>query len=216
MTKIIDLIKLLFQIILIFLHTYFSIFNKVKTIVIDNYDSFTYNLVRYIHMVSGERPTVVRNDAFNIEYINNFDTIVLSPGPGLPSDAGLMMDVLKKYSRTKKILGVCLGHQAIAEFFGSELKQLKQVKHGVSSSINIYNSSGIYEGVKNSIEVGRYHSWTVDKQRISKELIITAETEDMEIMSIKHDSLPIFGVQYHPESILTTYGLKIIENFLKI
>lgn len=167
-------------------------------------------------MVSGERPTVVRNDAFNIEYINNFDTIVLSPGPGLPSDAGLMMDVLKKYSRTKKILGVCLGHQAIAEFFGSELKQLKQVKHGVSSSINIYNSSGIYEGVKNSIEVGRYHSWTVDKQRISKELIITAETEDMEIMSIKHDSLPIFGVQYHPESILTTYGLKIIENFLKI
>ncbi len=188
----------------------------MKTIVIDNYDSFTYNLVRYIHIVSGEKPIVVRNDAFKIEEIEAFDTIVFSPGPGLPEEAGLMMEVLKHYETSKKILGVCLGHQAIAEHFGSRLKQLDKVKHGVASEVFIKNFSGIYKGVPQNIEVGRYHSWCVDEKQLSSNLLVTAVTKDEQIMSFKHKELPIYGVQYHPESVLTTYGLKIIENFLKI
>lgn len=187
----------------------------MKTIVIDNYDSFTYNLVRYIHIVSGKKPTVVRNDAFKIEEIEGYDAVIFSPGPGLPIEAGLMMEVLKKYEKTKKILGVCLGHQAIAEHFGSRLRQLKTVKHGVSSSLYIKNFSGIYQGVPQNIEVGRYHSWCVDEKQLSSNLEVTAVTRDKQIMSFRHKELPIYGVQYHPESVLTSYGLKIIENFLK-
>lgn len=188
----------------------------LKTIVIDNYDSFTYNLVRYIHIVTKLAPVVVRNNEFEIDYINDFDVIVFSPGPGLPKDAGLMMEVLKQYAKTKKILGVCLGHQAIAEFFGNELRQLAEVKHGVASELRIIKHDSLYAGVPNSSKVGRYHSWVVDETKLSNELEVTAVADNTIIMSFKHKKLPIFGVQYHPESILTTYGLKIIENFYKI
>jgi anthranilate synthase component 2 len=166
--------------------------------------------------VSGEKPTVVRNDTFKIEEIEEYDAIVFSPGPGLPSEAGLMMEVLKQYEKSKKILGVCLGHQAIAEHFGSSLKQLNSVKHGVASDMLIKNFSGIYKGIPRNIEVGRYHSWCVDEKQLSSDLLVTAVTKDEQIMSFKHKELPIYGVQYHPESVLTPYGLKIIENFLMI
>lgn len=190
--------------------------NTLKTIVIDNYDSFTYNLVRYINISTGERPYVVRNDLVDIDIIDNFDNIVFSPGPGLPYEAGLMMDIIKKYYCSKKILGVCLGHQAIAEFFGARLKKLNSVKHGVSSNATIFDKSNIYKKIPTNISVGRYHSWCVDEDNFPHNLIITSKSEDNNIMSLKHNKLPIYGVQYHPESILTPYGLKIINNFLKL
>ena len=188
----------------------------MKTVVIDNFDSFTYNLVRYIHLVTNTKPHVYRNDEFELEDLDRFDVIVLSPGPGLPHEAGKMMGVLSRYATTKKILGVCLGHQAIAEYFGCKLKQLDEVKHGVSSPLVIQNRKGLFDNIVNNTLVGRYHSWGVDNDEFSKELVVTARTEDNAIMALKHRYLPVYGVQFHPESILTQEGLKIINNFYKI
>jgi len=188
----------------------------LKTIVIDNYDSFTYNLVRYIHLATGVEPLVVRNDAFELGFIDQFDVIVLSPGPGLPSDAGLLLKVIERYHQTKKILGVCLGHQAIGEFFGCSLRLLDEVKHGVATKLNFVEKDLIYRNIPNETLVGRYHSWVLDEKKISKEITITSMTDGEVIMGLRHKTLPIYGVQFHPESILTTEGLKIIENFYKI
>lgn len=188
----------------------------MKTIVIDNYDSFTYNLVRYIHIVSREEPVVVRNNEFDLDFIDNFDCIVLSPGPGLPSDAGLMPELINRYYKTKKILGVCLGHQAIGEFFGFKLKQLEEVKHGVATQLSILNKDCLYRSVSNLTMVGRYHSWVLENKKVPENILITSLTDDNIIMGIRHKDYPIYGVQFHPESILTTDGLKIIENFYKI
>ncbi len=188
----------------------------MKTVVIDNFDSFTYNLVRYIQIVTKEKPTVYRNDNFELQDLEKFDVIVLSPGPGLPNEAGKMMSVLKRFASTKKILGVCLGHQAIAEYFGCKLKQLDEVKHGVSSPLTIQNTKGLFTKIENNTLVGRYHSWIVDNNNFSKELFVTATTDDNIIMALKHCYLPIYGVQFHPESILTQEGLKIINNFYEI
>ncbi len=188
----------------------------MKTVIIDNFDSFTYNLVRYIHIVTKKKPCVYRNDNFNLSDLEQFDVIILSPGPGLPKEAGKTMEVLKTFSSSKKILGVCLGHQAIAEYFGSQLTQLTEVKHGVSSPLSIIKKEGIFKNITNNTPVGRYHSWTVAKNQLSKDLIITATTTDDTIMALKHCTLPIYGVQFHPESILTTEGIKIIDNFYKI
>ena len=188
----------------------------MKTVVIDNFDSFTYNLVRYIQMASKEKPTVYRNNDFEMEDLDCYDVIILSPGPGLPKEAGKMMEVLKRYASTKKILGVCLGHQAIAEHFGCQLKQLDEVKHGIASPLTLLNTNGLFQNIENKTLVGRYHSWAVSKLNFSKELIVTASTDDNTIMAIKHCSLPIYGVQFHPESILTKEGIEIINNFYKI
>jgi anthranilate synthase component 2 len=184
----------------------------MKTVIIDNYDSFTYNLVHYIEEINDERPIVLRNDKFELNDLEKFDIIVLSPGPGLPKDAGLLMDVIEKYHKTKVILGVCLGHQALGEFFGSKLKNLSQVYHGVDCELDKLSDVVIY-GDSDTVTVGRYHSWVVDPVNFSSELEITSIDNDGEIMSLKHKTLPIHGVQYHPESVLTPEGKQLLRNF---
>lgn len=187
-----------------------------KVVVIDNYDSFTYNLVHYVEAVCNFTPVVLRNDEINKLYIEEAEYLILSPGPGLPKEAGKLMDVIRKYHSRKKILGVCLGQQAIGEFFGGKLKNLNEVMHGVETEICKTNEDSLLNGLPKKFNVGRYHSWVIEKQCLPKELIITSEDKNGEIMSITHKSLPIKGVQFHPESIMTDFGIKIIDNFLKI
>lgn len=187
-----------------------------KVIVIDNYDSFTYNLVHYIEGILGHSITVKRNDQVSMEEINAFDYIVLSPGPGLPSDAGILEPIIKHYSSTKKILGVCLGMQAIAEVFGGKLINLETPFHGVASEITIKNTDKLYIGIPQNFLVGRYHSWIVDHEKFPKEFTITSTTSDGATMSLSHNHLSVYGVQYHPESILTEHGKQIIANFLNL
>ncbi|CAG5082432.1 anthranilate synthase component II [Parvicella tangerina] len=184
----------------------------MKTVIIDNYDSFTYNLVHYIEEANGVRPTVFRNDELTLSQLDQFDVIVLSPGPGLPSEANLMMDIIAAYVKRKIMLGVCLGHQAIAQHFGCELKNLEKVYHGVSSFISITKQDEMHQNYK-GLEVGRYHSWVVDRSNFSPELIITSEDQDGQIMSFRHKELPVFGIQYHPESVLTPKGKELLSNF---
>ncbi len=186
-----------------------------KILVLDNYDSFTYNLVHYIEAL-GYDVDVFRNDKITLDEVDNYDTIVLSPGPGLPKDAGIMKDLIKKYANSKKILGVCLGMQAIGEVFGGNLENLTTVYHGVSSPIKVLDTSDVlYQDLPQTFKVGRYHSWVIDKTNFPKELTITSEEENGQIMSITHKKHQVYGVQYHPESILTENGKKIIANFLK-
>lgn len=184
----------------------------MKTVVIDNYDSFTYNLVHYIEEINGVRPVVLRNDEFELDTLEDFDIIILSPGPGLPEEANLLLPVLDRYTDSKIILGVCLGHQAIAIHYGGNLKILNKVYHGVSSEINILNQDEIHKGYK-KLNVGRYHSWVADKNQFPNELEITSIDEEGNIMSLKHKELPIYGVQYHPESVLTPEGKNLLNNF---
>lgn len=186
-------------------------------LLIDNYDSFTYNLLHYVESVSDRKVDVIRNDKLLVPDVDNYDTIILSPGPGLPKDAGILLDVIKHYSATKKILGVCLGMQAIGEVFGGKLKNLDQVYHGVATKIEITDSSDLlFRNVPKNINVGRYHSWVIDKETFSKDLKITSVDENGQIMSLKHKKHHVYGVQFHPESILTDYGKEIIANFLAI
>lgn len=184
----------------------------MKTVVIDNYDSFTYNLVHYIEEINGVRPVVLRNDEFELDTLEDFDTIILSPGPGLPEEAHLLLSVLDRYADSKIILGVCLGHQAIAIHYGGNLKNLNKVYHGVSSEINILNQDEIHKGYT-KLNVGRYHSWVADKNQFPNELEITSADEEGNIMSLKHKELPIYGIQYHPESVLTPEGKNLLNNF---
>ena len=188
-----------------------------KIIVLDNYDSFTYNLVHYIESNPNYEVDVFRNDEISIEAIDTYSTIILSPGPGLPQDAGILKAVIERYASTKKILGVCLGMQAIGEVFGGTLNNLSTVFHGVATPITITNSNDLlYKNIPKNIEVGRYHSWVISNDNFPNKLIITATDEHNQIMSIKHQDYKVYGVQYHPESILTAHGKEIINNFLAI
>lgn len=188
-----------------------------KVVIIDNYDSFTYNLVHLINEVIHGQVTVFKNDGFAISDIEAFDYIVLSPGPGLPDDAGLLKEVIRKFSRKKKILGVCLGLQAIGEVYGADLKNLPIVYHGMKTKITQTTSDDpILKGIQKHFDAGRYHSWVINKERWPEDLVVTSLDEHGEIMSVRHRYLQVFGVQFHPESIMTPDGKKIIENFLSL
>jgi len=185
-----------------------------KIIIIDNYDSFTYNLVHYLEDLNAE-VTVYRNDEFELDELEKFDKILLSPGPGIPEEAGLLLDVIKKYAATKSILGICLGQQAIGEVFGGSLINLEKVYHGVLSKVKITQEDSLFNSLPNEFEVGRYHSWVINPEDFPEDLEITSVDENGEIMSIRHKTLDVKGVQYHPESILTPNGKKILENWLE-
>ncbi len=190
---------------------------KEKILVLDNYDSFTYNLVHYIKELTDSEVVVKRNDEIDIEEIDKFDIIIFSPGPGIPQNAGIMIDAIRKYGPNKKILGVCLGHQAIGYAYGADLKNLDKVYHGIQTPINIINSKDkIFNGISIKPKVGRYHSWVIDKNTIGENLEITAESEDGQIMAIKHKQFDVWGLQFHPESIMTGEGKRMIKNFLEI
>ena len=184
-----------------------------KIFLIDNYDSFTYNLLYYLEELGCE-VTVKRNDKFELDEIINYDAILISPGPGIPEEAGKIIEVIKMYFDTKNIFGVCLGQQAIAEAFGGKLRNLAKVYHGVSSKINLKDSDIIFDNISSDLDVGRYHSWIVDKP-VPKELVVTSVDENGEIMSLKHKDYDVRGVQFHPESILTPDGKKILKNWIK-
>jgi anthranilate synthase component II len=185
-----------------------------KVLVIDNYDSFTYNLVHYLQELGCE-VSVKRNDKLTLEEVADYDKILLSPGPGLPDEAGLLKDIIKTYANTKSILGVCLGQQAIAEVFGGTLINLKEVHHGVASDVNLINEDDVlYKNLPTTFKVGRYHSWVVSKD-LPSDLIATSVDEQGEIMSLKHKFLDVRGVQYHPESILTPNGMAILKNWIE-
>ena len=185
----------------------------MKILILDNYDSFTYNLVHLVRSF-GYNADVVRNDKIALADIAEYDKIILSPGPGIPEEAGCLLDLVRKYAPTKCILGVCLGHQAIAESFGAALLNLDNVYHGVASEIKIVSSDYIFDGISETFEAGRYHSWAINEASLPEELQITALSEDGEIMAIKHKQYDVHGVQFHPESVLTPEGAKIISNFL--
>ncbi len=192
----------------------------MKILVFDNYDSFTYNLVHLIAQITGNHPVVCRNDEIDLSEIKQYDKILLSPGPGIPSEAGLLQPLIKEYAASKSILGVCLGHQAIGEVFGAKLINLSSVFHGVATPIQLVNQSNgqvssLYDGLPNQIEVGRYHSWVVSDINFPSCLNITATDEAGLIMGLAHTNYDVEGVQFHPESILTPDGETIIKNWLK-
>ncbi len=185
-----------------------------KVLVIDNYDSFTYNLVHYLQDLNCD-VTVKRNDKLNLSEVEEFDKILLSPGPGIPDEAGLLKSIIKEYAPTKSILGICLGQQAIAEVFGGKIENLDQVYHGVSTNVELTNPDEIlYKDIPKNIEVGRYHSWVVSKD-LPNVLVATSVDENGEIMSLKHKNYDVRAVQYHPESILTPEGKKILKNWVE-
>jgi anthranilate synthase component 2 len=188
--------------------------NKMKILVFDNYDSFTYNLVHYLEKVTDMEIQVHRNDKIKLKDIEQFDKILLSPGPGIPAEAGILLEVIKKYSATKSIFGVCLGQQAIAEVFGGSISNLNEVFHGVATPINIITEDNLFKNIPKKINAGRYHSWIVNKSDFPKELEITAVDEMGNIMGLRHKTLDVKGVQFHPESILTEHGLQIIQNWV--
>ena len=190
-----------------------------RIVIIDNYDSFTYNL-SHLLKEAGADVTVFRNDQFQLEELQQFDKIVLSPGPGIPSEAGLLLDVIRTYAPTKPMLGVCLGHQAIGEVFGARLLNLDDVVHGVATPCRIVASDPIFDGLLNKITVGRYHSWVVSQEDFPSCLEITAVSDDggsvPNIMALRHREYEVHGIQFHPESILTPEGKIIIKNFLDL
>jgi len=186
----------------------------IKVLVIDNYDSFTYNLVHYLKDLNCN-VTVKRNDKLTLNEVKEFDKILLSPGPGIPDEAGMLKSIIKEFSPTKSILGICLGQQAIAEVFGGEIENLDRVYHGVSTNIKLTNPDEIlYKDIPKEIEVGRYHSWVVSKN-LPDVLEATSIDENGEIMSLKHKEYDVRAVQYHPESILTPEGKKILKNWVE-
>lgn len=187
----------------------------MKILVLDNYDSFTYNLVHYLEKVSDAEIEVHRNDKISLKDVKKFDKILLSPGPGIPSEAGILLDVIKTYASSKSILGVCLGQQAIAEAFGGSLNNLSEVFHGVSTPIEIIAEDSIFKNIPKKLNVGRYHSWSVNKNDLPKDLEVTAVDEQGSIMALKHKVYDVKGVQFHPESVLTEHGLQMIENWIK-
>ncbi len=187
----------------------------MKILVFDNYDSFTYNLVHLVEKITHIKVDVYRNDQIALEKIKDYDKIILSPGPGIPSEAGLLLDVIKEYAPTKSILGVCLGHQAIGEAFGGELKNLDTVFHGVATPCQLSANSELFKGLPNEIEVGRYHSWVVKDEGFPEVLEVTARDENNYIMGLQHKTYDVQGVQFHPESVLTPNGEAILRNWLK-
>ncbi len=187
----------------------------MKLLVLDNYDSFTYNLAHLIEKVSDINFDVIRNDKISLEVVSNYDKILLSPGPGLPKNAGIMPELLKKYSSTKSIFGVCLGLQAIGECFGATLKNLDTVFHGIATPINVIKEDLIFKNCPTNFTVGRYHSWVINTNQLPACLKITATDFDGNIMAIKHDTYDVRGVQFHPESILSEFGEVMIKNWLE-
>ena len=220
----------------------------MKILIFDNYDSFTYNLVHLVEKITHEKVDVYRNDKIALEKIKEYDKIILSPGPGIPSEAGLLLPLIKEYAAKKSILGVCLGHQAIGEAFGGKLTNLSTVFHGVATPVSVVNRQSsivnrqssivnegnlsnsephspftihhsrqnLFKGLPETFEAGRYHSWIVDKENFPDELEITAEDENGFIMALRHKTFDVHGVQFHPESVLTPEGEKIMRNWLKL
>ncbi len=186
----------------------------MKILLIDNYDSFTYNIVHAVKQL-GYEVDVVRNDKIALDAIDVYDKIIISPGPGIPSEAGIVPELLKRYSATKSVLGVCLGHQAIGECFGAKLLNLPQVYHGIQTSVTVVKEDYLFEGMPATFRVGRYHSWVVDTEEFPAELEVLAVDDEQRIMALRHKTLDVRGVQFHPESILTPDGLTIINNWLK-
>lgn len=189
----------------------------MKILILDNYDSFTYNLVHYLReLAKGAEMTVVRNDQITLGEVEAYDKILLSPGPGIPEEAGIMPELIKRYGATKSILGVCLGHQAIAEAYGASLYNMPEVLHGVSSKIKVVKPEDrLFNGITSEYEICHYHSWNVSKENLGNELEVTAYDELGEIMAISHKEYDVKGVQFHPESIMTEHGHKLLENWLK-
>lgn len=188
---------------------------SAKILVFDNYDSFTYNLVHLVEKITGEKVDVYRNDKIALEAVAGYDKIILSPGPGVPSEAGLLLPLIREYAASKSILGVCLGHQAIGEAFGGTLVNLSTVYHGVAMPMQVTKPGTLFKGLPERFEVGRYHSWVVGREGFPAELEITAEDELGFIMALQHKTYDIQGVQFHPESVLTPQGEAIIRNWLK-
>ena len=188
--------------------------NKMKILLLDNYDSFTYNLLHAVKELGMTDVKVVRNDRIGLDEVEQFDKIILSPGPGIPEEAGLLLPVIKRYAPTKSILGVCLGHLAIGEAFGARLENLKEVYHGVQTPVSILRQDKLFKGLGKEIPVGRYHSWVVSREGFPDCLEITAESREGQIMALRHKSYDVHGIQFHPESVLTPQGKEIIQNFL--
>lgn len=187
----------------------------MKIVIIDNYDSFTYNLSHLVKEL-GADVTVFRNDKFLLNEIEQYDKIILSPGPGIPSEAGLLLDVIRTYRGRKPMLGVCLGHQAIGEVFGARLKNLSTVYHGVATEGTQYGNDPIFRGMPKRIIMGRYHSWVVDSTSLPECLEVTAMSDDGYIMALRHRHYDIHGIQFHPESVLTPEGRQIVKNWLEL
>ncbi len=185
----------------------------MNIVIIDNYDSFTYNLSHLVKAL-GVEVTVVRNDQFQLEELESFSKIILSPGPGIPSEAGLLCDVIRTYAGRKPILGVCLGHQAIGEVFGGKLVNLSDVFHGVATHCQIISEDPIFSGLDRDITVGRYHSWVVSNEELPDCLEVTAISDEGQIMALRHKELNVRGIQFHPESVLTPDGRKMLQNWL--
>ncbi|MCF8258516.1 MAG: aminodeoxychorismate/anthranilate synthase component II [Flavobacteriales bacterium] len=195
-----------------------SVFSRatkgLRTLILDNYDSFTYNLVHYVEQFCDD-VTVRRNDAITLAEVAAFDAIVLSPGPGLPKDAGIMPELIRHYAPTKRILGVCLGHQAISEAFGARLKNLDRVLHGVAIPIVVTDvHEPLFRGLPTRMDTGRYHSWVIDRATLPAELRMTAVDDAGEVMAIRHAVFDVCGVQFHPESLLTPQGLQMVRNWV--
>jgi anthranilate synthase component 2 len=207
---------------------------QMKILVFDNYDSFTYNLVHLVEKIIHDRIDVYRNDQIPLEKVKEYDKIILSPGPGIPQEAGLLLPLIKEYASSKSILGVCLGHQAIGEAFGGKLVNLSTVYHGVATPVRIVkretsnvkgakgsrltsnvSRNNLYEGLPDELEAGRYHSWIISKENFPEVLEITAEDDNGYIMGLQHKTYDVQGVQFHPESVLTPMGEKIMRNWLK-
>ena len=191
----------------------------MKILVFDNYDSFTYNLVHLVEKILHEKVDVYRNDQIVLEKVKEYDKIILSPGPGIPEEAGLLLPLIKEYASSKSILGVCLGHQAIGQAFGGKLVNLSTVYHGVATPVKFLNGksnvkSHLFNGLPDEIEVGRYHSWIVSDENLPKDLEVTARDENNYIMALQHIKYDVQGVQFHPESVLTPEGEKILRNWL--
>lgn len=185
----------------------------MKIVIIDNYDSFTYNLSHLVKELGAE-VTVFRNDRFVLPQLEEFDKIILSPGPGIPSEAGLLLEVIRTYAGKKPILGVCLGHQAIGEVFGGKLENLSEVFHGIATEGTQFANDGLFDGLPRRITMGRYHSWVVSKDGFPDCLEVTAESDEGQIMALRHKTLDVRGIQFHPESVLTPDGRKMLQNWL--
>lgn len=183
-------------------------------VIIDNYDSFTYNLAHLVKELGAE-VDVLRNDKFELEELEKYDKIILSPGPGIPEEAGLLLEVIRTYAGRKPMLGVCLGEQAIGQVFGGKLTNLSEVFHGIQTNVKIKNKDYIFSGLPTEIPVGRYHSWVVDADGFPEELVVTAISPEGQIMALKHREYDVHGIQFHPESVLTPDGKQIVGNWLK-
>lgn len=186
----------------------------MKLLILDNYDSFTYNIEHAVRQL-GEKATVIRNDKLTVDDVDDYDAIIISPGPGIPSEAGILPQMLLRYAGKKPILGICLGEQAIGERYGAELVNLPEVYHGIQSEITVDTDELLFRGLPGRVKVGRYHSWAIDPEKLGDELVVTARSDDGNIMAVRHREHDVRGVQFHPESVLTPDGLKMIGNWLE-